>query len=166
MHVGAAFRLRGQAYACSRSFEIIVPAKCVTIFELKSRCPDCGREFTCTGTASRIHKRDVRRRCPDCYKPGVPVGTLKATKRKGKRKVRRRPICESQAPPAAVSQRKAPRGQAQAAQSVAPATGRVSAIQTPAASVAPAAAESVPPPVAIDVAAIVDAYAKALDFLD
>ena len=38
MHVGAKFRLRGQPYECTGSFEHIIPAKCVTVYRLNARC--------------------------------------------------------------------------------------------------------------------------------
>jgi hypothetical protein len=90
MRPGAKFRLRGQPFTCLRSYETIVPAKCVMLHVLESHCPECGQSFTVTTTLSRIHKRDVRRRCPDCAKPGVPVPPFKKPAKKRKAKTRRK----------------------------------------------------------------------------
>jgi hypothetical protein len=90
MRPGTKFRLRGQPFTCLRSFETIVPAKCVTLHVLASECPECGQPFTVTTTASRIHKREVRRRCQDCVRPGVPVPRFKRAAKKRKAKARRK----------------------------------------------------------------------------
>ena len=96
MRIGATFKLRGQPYECTGSFEHDIPARCVTVFELYTRCPDCGRGFTATASASQIHKRQVNRRCHDCRSPGVPIkvaakqqASAMKPARKTKRKVRR-----------------------------------------------------------------------------